>query len=406
MAIIKCKMCGGNLIPSENGFGVCDSCGLQQSLTEQTGSAGLNSFDKYISFKSSSAEKEAEENIEPLIKRVFLFLEDGNWKSADEYCEKVLDIDPEYGPVYLGKLMIEYRVTKPEYLANLSANFERSGNYQKAFRYGDETLKKELSGFYNQAKVNIDNKAIEDRFSAAVSKMNGAKTQKDMIQAAVILRQMGDYKNSAELADVCDRKAEEFRCEEIYNLALKAETKGDNDSLNEAINGFKQIQQYKDSYKRIEKCEEKLKLSSAKSMTKDIIAYVALAVFVIAKFICSAKWASYLDMATILGGSGILSWLKVLMHVIGLMALEVVLTSGVSISASQCKYKNFRLGGFIMFVITVFESFMMSSISCTQIFGEKFAKIFGFYFVFSIICNFTIYILMLICQKAKKSLTK
>lgn len=25
----------------------------------------------------------------PLLKRAFMFLEDGNWESADEYCEKV-----------------------------------------------------------------------------------------------------------------------------------------------------------------------------------------------------------------------------------------------------------------------------------------------------------------------------
>ncbi len=393
-------------MPAENGFGVCDSCGLQQPLIQRNGSDGLSGFDKYISFGASAAEKNTDSSIEPLIKRVFLFLEDGNWKSADEYCEKILDVDPEYGPVYLGKLMIEYRVTKPEYLANLSADFERSGNYQKAVRYGDEILRNELTGFRSQAKANVDNKIIEDRFNAAVSKMNGAKTQKDMIQAAVIFRQTGDYKNSAELADICDRKAEELRCDEIYSAAVKAEAKGDNDSLHEAVNGFKQIQGYKDSYKRIEKCEEKLRRSSAKRMTGNIAVYIALTVFVIIKFICSAKWASYLDMRTILSGPGILSWLKVLLRVIGLMALEVVLTSCVSMFSSKCKYKNFRLGGIIMFVITFFESFMMSSISCTQIFGEKFTKIFVFYFVFSIICNFTLYILMLICQKAKKSLTR
>ena len=31
--------------------------------------------------------------IEPLLKRAFMFLEDEDWNSADEYCEKVLDID-------------------------------------------------------------------------------------------------------------------------------------------------------------------------------------------------------------------------------------------------------------------------------------------------------------------------
>lgn len=28
-----------------------------------------------------------------LLKRVFLFLEDGDFEKADEYCEKILDVD-------------------------------------------------------------------------------------------------------------------------------------------------------------------------------------------------------------------------------------------------------------------------------------------------------------------------
>lgn len=42
--------------------------------------------------------------------RAFMFLEDGNFDEADEYCEKVLDIDPENAQAYLGKLMAELRV--------------------------------------------------------------------------------------------------------------------------------------------------------------------------------------------------------------------------------------------------------------------------------------------------------
>ena len=39
--------------------------------------------------------QETTANTAPLLKRAFIFLEDGDWNSADEYCEKVLDLDPE-----------------------------------------------------------------------------------------------------------------------------------------------------------------------------------------------------------------------------------------------------------------------------------------------------------------------
>ena len=50
--------------------------------------------------------------MESYLKRVFMFLEDGDWHSADEYCEKVLDIDPENAQAYLGTLMAELQVKK------------------------------------------------------------------------------------------------------------------------------------------------------------------------------------------------------------------------------------------------------------------------------------------------------
>ena len=46
-------------------------------------------------------------SIVPLLKRGFMFLVDGEWVSANEYCEKVLDMDPECAEAYLGKLMAE-----------------------------------------------------------------------------------------------------------------------------------------------------------------------------------------------------------------------------------------------------------------------------------------------------------
>ena len=54
----------------------------------------------------------ANSNTAPLLERVFMFLEDGNWDSANEYCEKVLDIEPKCAEAYLGKLMAELHVKK------------------------------------------------------------------------------------------------------------------------------------------------------------------------------------------------------------------------------------------------------------------------------------------------------
>ena len=74
----------------------------------------------------------------PLLKRAFMFLEDKSWVEADKYCEKVLDIDPENGMAYLGKLMVEMRAPRPGDLANSSRSFRQNKNYEKAIRFNDE----------------------------------------------------------------------------------------------------------------------------------------------------------------------------------------------------------------------------------------------------------------------------
>ena len=84
-------------------------------------------------------------NTAPLLRRAYLFLEDGDWASANEYCEKVLDQNPECGEAYLGKLMAELRIRRRELLAEQKTTFDQNPNYQKAIRFGDEKLKKELN---------------------------------------------------------------------------------------------------------------------------------------------------------------------------------------------------------------------------------------------------------------------
>ena len=43
--------------------------------------------------------------VQPLLTRVFMFLEDGDFTSADQYCEKVLDMNPMCAEAYLGKAL-------------------------------------------------------------------------------------------------------------------------------------------------------------------------------------------------------------------------------------------------------------------------------------------------------------
>ena len=65
----------------------------------------------------------------PLLKRAFMFLEDGDWNSANNYCEKVLDMDPECAEAYLGKLMAELHAETPDSLKDQPEPFDSSKYY-------------------------------------------------------------------------------------------------------------------------------------------------------------------------------------------------------------------------------------------------------------------------------------
>ena len=79
-----------------------------------------------------------------LLERTEMFLADGNWDSADSYCEKVLDIEPKNAMAYFYKLMVELRVNKADDLKNNPQPFDEKNNYQKIMHFGDEALKEKL----------------------------------------------------------------------------------------------------------------------------------------------------------------------------------------------------------------------------------------------------------------------
>ncbi len=96
---------------------------------------------------NKAAYSPAAANVAPLLERINLFIEDGDWQSAREYTEKVLDIDPKNSQTYLYKLMIENKIKKVEDLLLLDMNYEQNLNFQKAVRFADESMKNILYSF-------------------------------------------------------------------------------------------------------------------------------------------------------------------------------------------------------------------------------------------------------------------
>ena len=194
-------------------------------------------------------------SVAPLLKRAFMFLEDGDWESANEYCEKVLDMDPENAYAYLGKLMAALRVKTQENLKHCGEPFDQNNNYQKAFRFADEDLKMLLTGAIDF--VYARKKA--ESYAATLSVMEQANTQEAYMKAAHLFEEFGEYKDAKQRVQKCLDLAEVCRKDAIYDSAIFIMNSAKFvDDYTVAARKLSLIQDWKDAGSKIAECDSKI----------------------------------------------------------------------------------------------------------------------------------------------------
>ena len=204
-------------------------------------------------------------NTAPLLKRAFMFLEDGDWNSANEYCEKVLDIDPENASAYLGKLLSELRVRKQESLKDCAEPFDTNNNYQKAVRFSDEKLKTVLAGYIEHINTRNENARLDGVYTRAKNAMSAANTESAYKEAAHLFESIDEYQDSAILAQSCYEKAEIARKDTILSEG-KSKMSGEIISNYEAaIKLLETISGWKDADEKIYACQKKIEEIKAKA---------------------------------------------------------------------------------------------------------------------------------------------
>lgn len=86
-------------------------------------------------------------SVESLMKRASLLLEDSDFKRADEYYDRILDIDAEYAPAYIGKLCAELGVCDESELHKLDVPINEMANYIKALRFSSSEYRDVVAGY-------------------------------------------------------------------------------------------------------------------------------------------------------------------------------------------------------------------------------------------------------------------
>ena len=154
MKQIRCEVCGSTDLIKQDGLFVCQSCGIQYSLEEV----------KKLMVEGTVKIDKTDE-IENLLKRAFMLLEEAKWDEADKLLEEILNKDPENAQAYVGKLMIQLKVKTQDKIGDIPLSFEGNIHYERIIRFGDNNLKNTFLG-YSQRKnliANVDEIASNEK---------------------------------------------------------------------------------------------------------------------------------------------------------------------------------------------------------------------------------------------------
>ena len=156
-----------------------------------------------------------------LLKRAFICLEDGEWNKAYELAEQVLNAEPENAEAYLAQLMARYQIPNRESLAKAKDPYEGSMEFQRAVRFGDSALQKELTDANETIKDRNHTALCDSTLEEARNLIKNGKKQEDMTKAISLLQTIPGWKNAGELIPEAEQKKEKIRKDEIYNDGKK-----------------------------------------------------------------------------------------------------------------------------------------------------------------------------------------
>lgn len=116
-------------------------------------------------------------SVASLKKRAFLFLEQGDFSSASQYFERVLDQNPEDSESYFGKLLVKMQCHMEEELESASGPIKELQNFQMAMRFGTEEQKEK----YQRYSDLIDARLYEE--AKRKEEEERQKAQREIIEA-------------------------------------------------------------------------------------------------------------------------------------------------------------------------------------------------------------------------------
>lgn len=134
--------------------------------------------------------------INSLMERTYLFMEDGDFDSAEEYINRVLDIDPKYAPAYAAKVCVDFRIHKESELADAPFLYEDNSDWQKALRFADSKQRAIYEGYIEKVKPRVAAQIRDYAFDCAVEMAVNPKVNREQLE-----RELANYKTSCQCSN-------------------------------------------------------------------------------------------------------------------------------------------------------------------------------------------------------------
>ena len=159
-------------------------------------------------------------NIDNLMKRAQLFLEDGNWASATEYLDKILDENAEYAPAYAGKVQAMLKIRRQEDLASSLTEYEKSPDWHKAMRFATLDQRKVYEGYVAGAMEVRETHRKQGIYDQAQQAIEMATTPDACERARTLYESISGFKDADSQIQTCREKAERIKYTNAYERAI------------------------------------------------------------------------------------------------------------------------------------------------------------------------------------------
>ncbi|MBE6037165.1 MAG: hypothetical protein E7223_06125 [Clostridiales bacterium] len=145
---------------------------------------------------------ETQTTLSALLRRAELFLEDKEWRSAADYCQKALDLDPENSKAYVGLLLVSLQLSREEDLVRVPVPFHENKYMLKALRFASPEYKEILLSYLKENRQF----RLQQSVNQAQAMLTAAQKPADILKVRELLQQISSQTDVSGLLSQCDEK--------------------------------------------------------------------------------------------------------------------------------------------------------------------------------------------------------